>query len=127
MPPGVTKPSDEKYPGANRVDVGSPCGSCGADCGTTSPRTTRTPPIAAHRRLKRYFYGDFEKRPPLEHPEPLPQVELSEDARFAAAVQRALQQQGYRGDPYHVVMREFPEWTWGFLGRLESRFSVQME
>lgn len=66
---------------------------------------------AAHRRLKQYFYGDFEKRGPVEHPKPPPRVELSEDARFAVAVQRALQGRGYRADPFHVVMREFPEWN----------------
>ncbi len=35
---------------------------------------------------------------------------LSEDARFAAAILRALSQQDYRGEPFHVVMQEFPEW-----------------
>ena len=71
---------------------------------------------AAQRRLKQYFYGDFEKREPAESPKPPLRVELSNDGRFAAAVQRAVSQGAYCGDPFHLVMREFPEWTrerWG--------------
>ncbi len=71
---------------------------------------------AAHERLKRHFYGDLRKREPIVKQKSPPRVELSEDARFVSAAQRAITQQGYRGDPFHLVTREFPEWTrerWG--------------
>lgn len=71
---------------------------------------------AAYKRLKRHFYGDLRKREPVARPKNPPRIELSEDARFAVAVTRALKQQGYRGETFHAVMREFPEWTrdrWG--------------
>ena len=41
---------------------------------------------------------------------------LADHPEFAVEVRRALQGRGYRADPFHVVMREFPEWTrerWG--------------
>ena len=71
---------------------------------------------AAHERLKRHFYGDMRKREPSPRPVAPPRVELSQDARFAVTVTQALSQQGYRGEPFHAVRREFPEWTqerWG--------------
>ena len=66
---------------------------------------------AAHWRLKRYFYRDFEQRQPVGRPEPPPRIELSDDARFAAALLRVLRERMYRADPFHVVMREFPEFA----------------
>ena len=52
----------------------------------------------------------------MEDAKPPPRVELSDDARFVGAVTQAVSDQGYRGEPFHAVMREFPEWTqerWG--------------
>jgi len=71
---------------------------------------------AAYERLKRHFYGDRRQREPVRRVVAPPRVELSEDARFVATVTRALSQQGYRGEPFHAVRREFPEWSqerWG--------------
>lgn len=68
---------------------------------------------AANLRLKRHLYGDAYDRS-KDAPKPKarnPFNELSDDARFAQAVQRVLPQRGLRGDPFSYLRRERPEWT----------------
>lgn len=68
---------------------------------------------AAQTRLKRYLYGP--SRSEVDHAPACRErpVPLSADVRFVMAVRQALAERRYRGDPFEVVRREFPEWTRG--------------
>lgn len=64
---------------------------------------------AAHRRLKRHFFGAAkrEKPKPVRYPRP----PLSADAKLMLAVKRVATQHRMTCDPFHLLHRERPDWT----------------
>lgn len=67
---------------------------------------------AAQQRLKAYLYGVRRKRKETPAPRLKPvRVELSDDARFAAAVRRVVSERRLGGDPFYVARQAKAEWT----------------
>lgn len=65
---------------------------------------------AAHERLKRHFHGTRPKEQPAPKPKLVPVI-LSNDARFAAAVVRVVNERRITCEPFFLVKRERPDWT----------------
>lgn len=65
---------------------------------------------AAHERLKRHFFGAPRKRECEKKPK-FVRVELSPDAKLAAAVQRVVNERRITGDAFTLLRRERPDWT----------------
>lgn len=71
---------------------------------------------AAVERLKRHFFGDTRRREPAPEPKPkFVRIELSDDAKLAAAATQIAAKHRV-ADPFYLLKREKPDWTrerWG--------------